>query len=216
MLIACWSVKGGSGTTVVTAALALLLGRTAPGEVLLVDLAGEAPAVLGLPEPAGPGLADWLRATPRPPDAIARLTVPAGPGVVLLPLGDGTVAGVEDDAASLIQALAASAACVVVDCGTQPRGVARAVVASSDTSLLVLRPCYLAVRRAMTETLRATGLVLVHEPGRSLTGRDIADVLGVPVRAEVEVDPAVARAVDAGLLASRLPRPLERSLRRVA
>ena len=27
MLIACWSVKGGSGTTVVAAALALLLAR---------------------------------------------------------------------------------------------------------------------------------------------------------------------------------------------
>ena len=32
------------------------------------------------------------------------------------------------------------------------------------------------------------------------------------MRAEVAFDPAVARAVDAGLLASRLPRGLERSL----
>jgi hypothetical protein len=38
-------------------------------------------------------------------------------------------------------------------------------------------------------------------------------VLGVPVRAEVEVDSAVARAVDAGLLARRVPRGLERALR---
>jgi hypothetical protein len=56
----------------------------------------------------------------------------------------------------------------------------------------------------------------VREPGRALTRRDVEEVLGVPVRAEVDVDPAVARAVDAGLLASRLPRALERGLRNAA
>ena len=38
----------------------------------------------------------------------------------------------------------------------------------------------------------------------------------LPVRAEVDVEPAVARAVDAGLLAGRLPWLLERSLRAAA
>ena len=52
----CWSAKGGSGTTVVAAALALA-GRA---ESLLVDLDGELPAVLGLPEPADKASADWL------------------------------------------------------------------------------------------------------------------------------------------------------------
>ena len=47
----CWSVKGGSGTTVVAATLAL----SCPTASLLVDLDGELPAVLGLPEPSGQG-----------------------------------------------------------------------------------------------------------------------------------------------------------------
>jgi hypothetical protein len=34
--------------------------------------------------------------------------------------------------------------------------------------------------------------------------------------AEVDVEPSIARAVDAGLLASRLPRGLSRALRAVA
>jgi hypothetical protein len=38
----------------------------------------------------------------------------------------------------------------------------------------------------------------------------------VPVEATVAIDPAIARAVDAGLLAARLPRSLGRDLRRVA
>src|SRR4051794_41952681 len=61
MLVACWSVKGGSGTTVVSAALALAVAATGH-DALLVDMGGDVPAALGVPEPAGPGLADWLGA----------------------------------------------------------------------------------------------------------------------------------------------------------
>jgi hypothetical protein len=59
-------------------------------------------------------------------------------------------------------------------------------------------------------------VVLLTEPGRSLSRHDVEDCIGAPVVAEVAVDPAVARAVDAGLLASRLPRGLERELGRAA
>ncbi|MFZ2440837.1 MAG: hypothetical protein WAW51_00670, partial [Ilumatobacteraceae bacterium] len=58
VMFLCWSAKGGSGTTVVSAALALVLSHRRPA--LLVDLAGDAPAALGIAEPAGPGVADWL------------------------------------------------------------------------------------------------------------------------------------------------------------
>jgi len=52
VLIACWSTKGGAGTTVVTAALGLVLARRHPAGALLVDLAGDLPAALGLPPDA--------------------------------------------------------------------------------------------------------------------------------------------------------------------
>jgi hypothetical protein len=54
--------------------------------------------------------------------------------------------------------------------------------------------------------------VLVVEPGRSLDAAAVADVLGVPVTARIDLDPAVARAVDAGLLVRRTPRPLARAV----
>ena len=69
MLICCWSSKGGSGTTVVAAALALLLAGRADG-ALLADLAGDAPTVLGLAsEPTGVGISDWLTGA-GPPDEV--------------------------------------------------------------------------------------------------------------------------------------------------
>jgi hypothetical protein len=59
-------------------------------------------------------------------------------------------------------------------------------------------------------------VVLLAEPGRALTRADVEDCVGAPVVAEVAVDPQVARAVDAGLLATRLPRALARELSRAA
>src|SRR5215211_2524357 len=71
VLIACWAAKGGAGTTVVATALARVLTSGAPAGALLADLAGDVPAVLGLPEPTGPGLAEWLAAGEDvPPDAL--------------------------------------------------------------------------------------------------------------------------------------------------
>ena len=87
------------------------------------------------------------------------------------------------------------------------------MAAGAQESLLVLRPCYLALRRALAAPVRPSGVVLVSESGRALGRRDVEDVLGVPVRAEVAIEEAVARAVDAGLLGRRVPRPLERALR---
>ena len=79
MLVACWSSKGGAGTTVVAATLALLLGRRRPDGALLADLAGDAPPALGLADPETPGLAGWLAAGPDvPPDALHRLEVRGG------------------------------------------------------------------------------------------------------------------------------------------
>src|SRR5262249_35698006 len=71
----------------------------------------------------------------------------------------------------------------------------------------------LGLRRAVrSPALAATAAaVLVDEPGRSLTRREIAEVLGTPVIARVPVRDTIARAVDAGVLASRLPDVLGRA-----
>jgi hypothetical protein len=214
MLVACWSVKGGVGTTVVAASLALLLGRRGGPGAVLADLAGDAPAVLGLPEPDTPGLAGWLAAGDGvPADGLARLEIEASPSLRLLPRGPGQL--VSDRVAVLASLLDRGPRPVVVDCGTAER-VAAAIVGGAQRSILVIRPCYLALRRAMTSPLRPSEVVVVREPGRALSRRDIESAVGAPVRVEIEADPAVARAVDAGLMAGRLPRSLERGLRHAA
>jgi hypothetical protein len=217
VLIACWSVKGGSGTTVVASALALLHARTAPAGALLADLVGDVPAALGIPEPAGPGLAAWLGAADDVgADALERLAVPVAPGLDLLAAGTPAPPGRPGRGATLAAALAHDARPVVIDAGSSPTGAALDIAAGAAVSLLVVRPCFLALRRAVAAPVRPSAVVLVREPGRSLGRRDVEDALQVPVCAEVDLEPAVARAVDAGLLTARLPRSLAHALRHAA
>ena len=215
MLIACWSSKGGSGTTVVAAALAVALSGSSPGGVVFADFCGDGPAVLGVPEPEGPGLSDWLAAGDDvPADGISRLEVDVIRGLTLLVRG--SLPFDAGRAEALVAAFAADTRPVVADCGTLVDEAAQVVAANAGRSLLVLRPCFLALRRALLAPVRPTGVVLLHEGGRALGGRDVEELLGVPVRARVECLPEVARMVDAGLLTSRLPRRMVRALRGAA
>lgn len=207
MYTICWSAKGGSGTTVIAGALALLSARTGP--TVLIDLGGDIPAALGLAEPNGPGVGDWLAAPKAGPDALWRLGTDACDGLTVIPAGTPPVPG-HSTWQRLVDACAAREATVVIDAGTvvPPMSVHR----SAAASLLVTRPCYLALRRAVRCPGMASGVVVVGEPGRALTTTDIERALGTPVVADLHWDPAVSRAVDAGLLVSRLPQTLARPL----
>jgi hypothetical protein len=61
--------------------------------------------------------------------------------------------------------------------------------------------------------------VLLDEPGRALSGQQVSDVLDLPVLVKVGFHARIARAVDAGVLTTRMPDPLNRAaselLRRV-
>lgn len=215
MLVACWSAKGGAGTSVVAAALALLAARRSSRGAVFADLAGDGPALLGVAEPSSPGLAGWLAAGDGvPADALARIEVPVVAGVSLLPRGAGALDA--SRAPVLASLLAGGRRPTVADCGSTLDPAVTAFAHRADASLLVTRPCFLALRRARQAPLTPTGVVLVHEDGRALTRGDVEDVTGTPVVADVPLDPRVATAVDAGLLARALPRSLSRALRHVA
>jgi hypothetical protein len=200
-----------------------VLSKSSRDGALIVDLAGDVPAVLGVSEEsASPGAAEWLDVGEAvPADGLARLEVPVRSGLALLSRGSGALGS--SRSAPFAALLAADPRAVVVDAGAitpatpgERAALVGAVAAHADHSLLVVRPCFLALRRAALAPIRPTGVVLVAEAGRALTAADVEEVLGVPVQATVSVTAQVARAVDAGLLASRLPRTLERELRHAA
>jgi hypothetical protein len=104
---------------------------------------------------------------------------------------------------------------VIVDAGTPNQFGATAfdvLLNGADRSLLVVNSCFLAVHASVALAQRAHGIVVVGDEDRRITDADIAAAIGLPVVASVSVQPAVARAVDAGLLSARLPRNYTRSL----
>ncbi len=203
-----WSVKGGVGVSAVAALFALSRAGQAQS-TLLIDLCGDQPALLGLPEPEGPGILDWAAAPGRPADAINRISVDATPDLRVVPRGGGSPVG---DASETINALTKQPAHVVIDAGTNDTAFARDVIRQSEQRLLVLRCCYLTLRAAQDLDIAPTGVVLLRERGRALGPGDVESVTGVPVIAEIALDIGIARSLDAGLLASRPPRSLLRTL----
>jgi hypothetical protein len=223
LLIALWSATGGSGTSVLTAACALVLARQArdaghSSGVRVADLAGDLPAVFGLGVDPEVGLADWLDAgAEAPTEALDRLLTEVASGVALLPRGRGprtpTILPAPESGAALAVALSEGSSPVLVDCGTAREPAVRALIEVADVAVVVLRGCYLALRRAVhAPALEHTaGVVLLDEPDRSLGAKEIGEVLDLPVLARVPVTGSIARAVDAGVLTTRLPEALARA-----
>lgn len=219
-MLVCWSVGGGSGTTVVVAGLASAVAA-AGDDALAVDLCGDLPLAFGATDRPGLGLGEWLDAgADVPADALARLEVEVAAGVRVLPVGarvaggNGVDApGRADRAPHLVEALRADGRWVVVDAGLPaPGSVAAQLVVAADRSLVVVRACPFSVRRLEALTQPPTGVIVVSERRRAVTWRAVEAAAGAPVVAQLDVDPAVAAAIDAGLDRRPLPRSFLRVL----
>jgi hypothetical protein len=222
MLVTCWSTKGGSGTTVIAALASLHAAHERHRPVLLIDLCGDLPAVFGCAE-AVSGLGEWLRSD-LAPCSLERVLEELTPGLSLLPRGQGLLSTRRAD--ELVEWLTTDAI-VVVDAGVlhplaEPPGGGSGdaelrwrLAAEADRSILVTRACYLALRRTVSLPVRPSGVVLVAEAGRALTRSDCERAIGAPVFTTVAVDPDIARAVDAGMLRTRVPKGAIRALGRL-
>ncbi len=213
-MIVCWSVKGGSGTTVVASTIALMRAAESQRGALLVDLAGDVPAVLGLAESAGPGISDWFAHC----DHGSRMTlqsiaIQATANLQIIARGSKQL-DTKENFSELCAALKTFDLPIIIDagCGLPSPDL----LAHATSSLLVTRPCYLSLRRAAQLSVLPTGIVLINEAGRALGKHDVEAVIGAPVIAEITFDAAIARAVDAGLLASRIPTMMSKQLAVVA
>ena len=217
VMIVCWSVKGGNGTTVVAAALALVLAQRHEAGARLIDMSGDTPSALGMSEPASEGIAEWLSATDHPgAEALNNLMLPVTAHLGVIPRGRNIIVPSlvnPDRLRDLALVVAESDLPTIVDAGSGASTIP--IIEYATRSLLIIRPCYLALRRASLLTTKPDGVIVITEPGRALGVHDVESVVGAPVLAEIPFDPAIARAVDAGLLAGRVPTLLAKHLANV-
>ncbi len=201
-MLVFYAAKGGVGCSVTAAGAALASADHRP--TLLVDLGGDQAHILGVEPAPGPGLATWLAADGPDPDLLRRLEQPIVAGLDLVALV-GPAPEIDDDRWALLAAvLAAEERTVIVDLGTMR---ASRLLRLATTTVLVTSACYVALRAA-DSTSQPDRVVLVAEAGRALTADDVERAIGAPVACRVRWDPAIARAVDAGVLTQRRPKAL--------
>lgn len=206
MLTVVWSPKGGQGCSTVAASLTLLTPESS-----LVDACGDGPAVLGLADPTGDGVVDVLVSDLAVGVEVLSLLSVEAYWTRVVPAGSADPSGVSLERwCELAEVLREDVGEWVVDAGTGP-GRAMAQVAGVR-SVLVVRNCYLALRRSVGCRPDPDVVVLIEEPSRALGRADVVAVLTVAPVVAVPLDPSVARAVDAGLFTTRLPRALARAL----
>lgn len=209
------SPKGGVGVSVTAAAVAARLARTTPA--LLVDFCGDVPELLGLDVADAPGVADWLHADAQVGlDALDRLVLEGPGGLHVLPRGVVNPTGCPTERlVQLVEHLGATFT-VIADVGVlasdAPLAWHSVVCAAGDRTTLVVRACYLTLRRGRRVGVAVDDLFELAESGRALGTLDIEAVFQQPVTARCPVEPTIARSADAGLLARRPPRQLRRAV----
>lgn len=227
MLISVWSPKGGVGTSTIAVALAATVTEC-HRDVRLIDLGGDAPAIVGVRVPDHLGIGDLLRAAPATPTtALDAISVDIGERFSYV--GPGRVdraAGCEPPAAEaglsvsqFVNAVRSHAAICVVDCQTVGTALERALVANSDLALIVVQPCFVLLQRTtqlQSLVAASSGVVYLEDQGRSLTAADVGGILGRPLLAKIQRSHEVARTIDAGVLLRRRPAALFAPIERLA
>lgn len=208
MFIIFTSPKNGNGITV-TAASYALLSALRGSRTVLIDLCGDQPAALGMPEPTSAGIHDWL-SEDSSGDATQLLSMgrEATNGLLVIHRGAQFITG-EPRWSALGEAIASLPYTMIVDAGVGHLPHELTQVATKV--ITVVKPCYLSLRRA-TQLPTPTSIYVVKEEGRALTVKDVGHVLNAPIEAEIPYEPAISRAVDAGLLPSRVEQLLGRHI----
>lgn len=189
-LLVVWGPKGGVGTSTIAAALAVF--GSASRETTLVDMRGDQAPLLGIPQllPANPVGQVKPRLTLKLEASAGKAAAEAGTDLVVVDAGN-----------------AGAGADVVFEATQNGRSERGAV-----HSICVTRACFLALNR-LGRLDPSTRLVVISEAGRALRACDVASATGIPIWAQPATDPAVERAIDAGLFVSRMPLALRRPLR---
>jgi hypothetical protein len=175
------SAKGGVGTTVTACALAIHLAHQGRHVIMVATSLDDVCAVLGAPAVIDSGPIPYLVITDHATGGTVHLSTPHD--LPNLNLDRLNASWIISDNVALHPSL-------------------------SPYPWVVCRNDYLSLRRLAASPTQFDGCVVQTIPTGALRLVDVSHVVRADHHIEVPVDPAVARAVDAGLLAGRLGQPL--------
>jgi hypothetical protein len=177
-----FSSKGGQGTSTTAAGFALLLSENPDNKVLIIDLSEsqDLDGVLG---------------------TMGRQIKPNLDLVMKPEWTDDQIWALLADNYGYTQ--------WVIDWGTRrPALHEKQHLTEIGKRFFVTKACYLSLRRYIKQAYEADALVLITEENRALRAPDVEAAAARKVEVNLPYDPQIARTVDAGLMAARLPRSL--------
>lgn len=208
-----WSLKGGQGTSV-TAAIIALRHQFHHDSVLIIDFGGDIAPILGQRVESQVGLIDWFLSQSGP-EALDQLVTPLLPQLSLLYSGTGVPAReatpFEDRWATLEAWLNHDGRVTIVDLGTLPGqpGQLGSLWVQLTTWLLqqyhttlVTRPEYLSLRRYFEHDTIVDSLAILQTSTELLSAEDVADLCDRPVHFHIAIDETISHAVESGTLAT--------------
>ena len=206
MITAMWALKGGQGVSTTTALTAV--GASVDRPALLVDLCGDQSSLFRMGH-GQEGIAEWSTGR-HDARELRHQAVHVTDTLRLLPRGRGPIDPTRAEELLEWLIIAHPDEPVIADAGTlepESGGEARdhrlRLIAAqvAGVSILVTKPCYLALRRCGPNTVSPTGVVMVADMRRALGPVDIEQATGAPVLVTVPYDSGIAMAADGGAMA---------------
>ncbi len=208
MLSSMWALKGGQGTS--TAAALAAIGVSVDRPALLVDLCGDQASLFRV-DRHREGIAEWSGGdlTAR---ALRHQEVHVTDTLRLLPRGRGPIDPRRTQellewlvGSAQVEAVIADAGTLDPECGGEALDyqLRRTVAQVAGVSVLVTKPCYLALCRCDPNTVAPTGVVMVKDMRRALGPAAVEKAAGAPVLATIDHDLEIALAADGGNMAQQ-------------
>lgn len=210
MLISVLSSKGGVGTSSVAALFAK--GLSLIKETLLIDACnGDLHAICCI-EDAQYSFEDWSSSEQPSAKTLKAISKDIDSNLSCVPSSRVTQSAtiVAPTQANIVEEILKTSPGCVLDFGTQQSQFVQTCIEASDLVVLVLRQCYLSFLAVKHNPYlkNVDVIVVIKEPGRSISVSKIAEVLNVNCVVEINAQKDFARTIDAGVLVQRPPKQM--------
>lgn len=221
MLITVFSPKGGSGTTTCAALIAKSFSQQFSIPTVLIDAYdGDVETVVGVDSESEYGFIQWTEAKDPTANNLARIATSISDNFSFVsyssvkndkynaPAPSQSIQEKNQKAAQLVEALSNNESNYVIDIGTNVNESTNAIIEASDIVVMVIKGCYISLNRASSHpySSSADSVIVLSEPGRTITSKQICDVLRIKCVIEIEARRDFAKCIDAGILIFRTPK----------
>ncbi len=216
MLITVFSPKGGSGTSTCAALIAKSFSIHMNNPTTLIDAHnGDIESVIGIDSESEYGFLQWIRSSSPSSNNLQKISNYIDAKLSFVNYSSNISDGYNNALVAegtqfekVKNAFTDTDVNYVIDIGTNVNTLTTSLIESSDLVIMVMKECYVSLNRASAHPYveSADVAVVVKESGRSISSKQIGEVLKLRCFIEIEARRDFAKIIDAGVLLFRTPK----------